>query len=72
MFGILTGAYSFNDDPECDSPNCLWASGFGLRLGSLVFANAWSAGRALEWSLAEEAAVQLLRASHLNSRLPQM
>ncbi|KYF86863.1 hypothetical protein BE20_00385 [Sorangium cellulosum] len=29
MFGILTGAYSFNDDPNCPDTarNCLWWSG---------------------------------------------
>ncbi|XXX78343.1 hypothetical protein WMF30_06190 [Sorangium sp. So ce134] len=27
MFGILTGVYSFNDNPHCDARNCMWTSG---------------------------------------------
>ncbi|WP_437331891.1 FG-GAP repeat domain-containing protein [Sorangium sp. So ce394] len=27
MFGILTGVYSFNDNPHCDARNCMWTNG---------------------------------------------
>ncbi|WP_437815193.1 hypothetical protein [Sorangium sp. So ce1078] len=27
MFGILTGVYSFNDNPHCDARNCMWSNG---------------------------------------------